>query len=139
MQILPTVAFFFRTDSTDSPDCLPIGLLLSIPVFYFLVFLFFSPLFGCWFHRRKLLLGPGAQAPHFYDHGARICDEPPHFCDVILSKLCFNCLHWFYAMLTVRPFIPCSARHFKKGAKFAGSVGRLMTKMLPVFRGALPP
>ena len=26
-------------------------------------------------------------------------------------------------MLTVRPFIPCSARHFKKGAKFAGSVG----------------
>ena len=27
---------------------------------------------------------------------------PPHFCDVILSKLCFNCLHWFYAMLTNR-------------------------------------
>ena len=26
----------------------------------------------------------------------------PHFCDVILSKLCFNCLHWFYAMLTNR-------------------------------------
>ena len=35
-----TVAFlfFFSTDSTDSPDCLPI--LLSISVFYFLVFLF---------------------------------------------------------------------------------------------------
>ena len=49
-------------------------------------------------HRRKLLLGPGAQAPHFYDHGARLYDEPPHFCDVILSKLCFNCLRWFYAM-----------------------------------------
>jgi len=31
------------TDSTDSPDCLPI--LLSVPEFYFLVFLFFSPLF----------------------------------------------------------------------------------------------
>ena len=33
LQILPTVAylFFFRTDSTDSPDCLPI--LLSISVF----------------------------------------------------------------------------------------------------------
>jgi len=38
----PTVAFlvFFRTDSTDSPDCLPI--LLSISVFYDLVFLFSS-------------------------------------------------------------------------------------------------
>ena len=30
--------FFFRTDSTDSPDCLPI--LLSISVVYFLVLLF---------------------------------------------------------------------------------------------------
>ena len=30
--------FFFSTDSTDSPDCLPI--LLSISVFYFLVFVF---------------------------------------------------------------------------------------------------
>ena len=30
--------FFFMTDSRDSPDCLPI--LLSISVFYFLVFLF---------------------------------------------------------------------------------------------------
>jgi len=45
LHILPTVAFlfFFRTDSMDSPDCLPI--LLSISVFYFfphffLVFLF---------------------------------------------------------------------------------------------------
>ena len=40
LQILPTVAFlfFFRTDSRDSPDCLPI--LLSISVFYILVFLF---------------------------------------------------------------------------------------------------
>jgi len=28
-------------------------------------------------HRRKLSLGPGAQAPHFYDHGARLYDEPP--------------------------------------------------------------
>jgi len=37
-QILPTVAFlfFFRTDSTDFPDCLPI--LWSMSVFYFLVF-----------------------------------------------------------------------------------------------------
>ena len=40
--------------------------------------------------------------PHFYNHGARLYDEPPNFCDVILSKLCFNCLHWFYAMLTNR-------------------------------------
>ena len=70
---------------------------------------------------------------------AYVTSPPPHFCDVILSKLCFNCLHSFYAMLTVRPFIPCSARHFKKGAKFAGSVGHLMTKMLSAFRGASPP
>jgi len=37
-QILPTVAFlfFFRTDSTDSPDCLPI--LLSIAVFLLFTF-----------------------------------------------------------------------------------------------------
>ena len=28
---------------------------------------------------RKLLLGPGAQAPHFYDYGARLYDEPPTF------------------------------------------------------------
>ena len=49
VQIFPTVAFlfFFGADSTDSPDCLPI--LLSISVyFYFLVFLF-PPLFSCWF------------------------------------------------------------------------------------------
>ena len=26
----------------------------------------------------------------------------PHFCDVILYKLCFNCSHWFYAMPTNR-------------------------------------
>ena len=44
---LPTVAFlfFFRTNSTDSADCLPI--LLSMSVFYFLVFLFH--LFSFWF------------------------------------------------------------------------------------------
>ena len=44
----------------------------------------------------------GLKRPHFYDHGACLYDEPPHFCDVILSKLCFSCLHWFYAMLTNR-------------------------------------
>jgi len=40
--ILPTVAFLFfvKTDSTDSPDCLPI--LLSISVFHFLVFFLLS-------------------------------------------------------------------------------------------------
>ena len=100
---------------------------------------------GCYtfVHRRKLLLGPGAQAPPplLWSWGSHIW-RAPHFCDVILSKLCFNCLHWFYAMLTVIPFIPCSARHFKKGAKFAGSVGHLMTKMLsvpdPLTRGSAP-
>ena len=42
LQILPSVAFVFvfKTNSTDSPDCLPI--LLSISVFYYLVFSFFS-------------------------------------------------------------------------------------------------
>ena len=40
LQTLPTVAFlfFFRTDSADSLDHLPIH--LDIPVFYFLAFLF---------------------------------------------------------------------------------------------------
>jgi len=42
LQILPAVAFlfFYRIDSADSPDCLPI--LLSISVFYFLFFFCFS-------------------------------------------------------------------------------------------------
>ena len=39
----------------------------------------------------------------------------------------------------VRPFIPCSARHFCKGAKFAGSVGHPMTKMLSASGGLRPP
>ena len=77
--------------------------------------------------------------PTFMIMGLAYMTSSPHFCDVILSKLCFNCLHWFYAMLAVRPFIPCCARHFKKGAKFAGFVGHRMTKMLSAFRGASPP
>jgi len=35
---LNSFVFFFRTDSTDSPGCLPI--LLSISIFHFLIFLF---------------------------------------------------------------------------------------------------
>ena len=49
LQILPTIVFlfFFRTDSTDFPDCLLI--LLSISVF--LLFSFsVIPLISCWFH-----------------------------------------------------------------------------------------
>ena len=48
LQILPAVAFlfFYRIDSADSPDYLPI--LLSISVFYFLFFPVF-PLFSFWF------------------------------------------------------------------------------------------
>ena len=67
--------------------------------------------------------------------------SPPHFCDVILSKL----FQLFALVLrnadksTVRPFIPCSARHFKKGAKCAGSVGHPMTKMLSASGGLRPP
>ena len=47
LQILPTVAFlfFFRTDSTDSPDCLPA--LLRMSVYYYYFFLFRR--FNCWF------------------------------------------------------------------------------------------
>ena len=52
-------------------------------------------------HRRKLLLGPGAQAPTFMIMGLAYMTSPPTFV-TILSKLCFNCLHWFYAMLTNR-------------------------------------
>ena len=40
--------------------------------------------------------------PTFMIMGLAYMTSPPHFCDVILSKLCFNCLHWFYAMLTNR-------------------------------------
>ena len=48
LQIIPTVAFLFfsETDSTDSLDCLPI--LLSMPVFLFSFFSVF-PLFSCRF------------------------------------------------------------------------------------------
>ena len=47
LQILPTAAFlfFFRTDSTDSPDCSPI--LQSISFLLFSFFLFST--FNCWF------------------------------------------------------------------------------------------
>ena len=40
---------------------------------------------------------------------------------------------------TVRPLIPCSARHFWKGVKFAGSVGHPMTKMLSAYQGGFAP
>ena len=55
-------------------------------------------------HRRKLLLGPGAQAPPptFVIMGLAYMTSPLHFCDVILYKLCFNCSHWLYAVPTYR-------------------------------------
>ena len=40
---------------------------------------------------------------------------------------------------TVGQFIPCSARHFWKGAKFAGSVGHPMTKILSASGALRPP
>ena len=48
LQILPTVAclFFFRTDSTDSLDCLPI--LLSISVFTLVFLLCSLPILHCY-------------------------------------------------------------------------------------------
>ena len=90
--------------------------------------------------RRKLLLGPGAQTPTLMIMGLAYMTSR-HFCDVILPKLCFNCSHWFYAMPTNRQLdhsYPCSARHFWKGAKFAGSVGHPMTKMLSASGGFAP-
>jgi len=46
LQILPTVAFlfFFGTDCTDSPDCLPILLSISVLLFSFSVFFTYSQL-----------------------------------------------------------------------------------------------
>ena len=43
----------------------------------------------------------GLKPPTFMIMGlAYMTSPPPHFCDVIFSKLCFNCSHWFYAMPT---------------------------------------
>ena len=44
----------------------------------------------------------GLKPPTFMIMRLAYMTSPPHFCDVILSKLCFNCLHWFYAMLINR-------------------------------------
>ena len=92
-------------------------------------------------HRRELLLGPGAQAPYFYDHGARLYDELPPHCDVIIVYIVFQ----LFALVlrnadksTVRAFISCSARHFWKTAKFAGSVGHPMIKMFSASGGFAP-
>ena len=76
--------------------------------------------------RRKLLLGPGAQTPTFMIMGLAYMTSR-HFCDVILPTN--RQLDHSY---------PCSARHFWKGAKFAGSVGHPMTKMLSASGGFAP-
>ena len=44
----------------------------------------------------------GLTPPLLWSWGSPIWRAPPHFCDVILSKLYFNCSHWFYAMPTNR-------------------------------------
>jgi len=94
-------------------------------------------------HRRKLLLGPGAQAPpHFYDHGARLYDEPSHFCDVILSKLCFNCSHWFYAVPTNRQLdhsFPAVLDIFGKGLNFPVPLDIQWPKCFQLQRGLIRP
>ena len=46
-------------------------------------------------------LAQGLIPPLLWSWGSPIW-RAPHFCDVIFSKLCFNCLHCFYAMLTNR-------------------------------------
>ena len=64
LQILPTVAFlfFFRTDSTNSPDCLPILLRMSVFIIFFLSAVLIvgsvrywvpSVLWRCWLGGRK--------------------------------------------------------------------------------------
>ena len=52
----------------------------------------------------------------------------------LLALVLLNADKW-----TVKPFIPCSARHFWKGAKFAGSVGHPVTKMLSASGGLRSP
>ena len=57
------------------------------------------------YHRRKTPIGPRGSSPPptFMIMGlAYMTSPPPHFCDVILPKLCFSCSHWFYAMTTNR-------------------------------------
>jgi len=46
----------------------------------------------------------GLKPTHFYDHGARLYDEPPHFCDVILSKFAGSVGHPMTKMLSASAF-----------------------------------
>ena len=92
-------------------------------------------------HRRKLLLGPEAQAPPLlWSWGSPIWRAPP----LLWRDIVLIVFQLFVLVLrnadksTVRPFIPCSARHFCKGTKFAGSVGHPMTKMLSASGGLCP-
>jgi len=92
-------------------------------------------------HRRKLLLGPGAQAPlTFMIMGLAYMTSPTF----LLRDIVYIVFQLFAMVLrnadksTVRPFIPCSPRHSWKGAKFAGSVGHPMTKMLSASGGLRP-
>ena len=96
-----------------------------------------------WTEQRRLVISIGVNSywaqglkpPHFYDRGARLYDEPPHFLwrDIVFQL--FALVLRNSDKLTVRPFIPCSTRHFWTGAKF----GHPMTKMLSASGGLRPP
>ena len=94
-------------------------------------------------HRRKLLLGPGAQAPppNFMIMGLAYMTSPPHFCHVILSKLCFNNYsHWFYAMPTNRQLdhsFPAVLVIFGKGLNLPAPMDIQWLKCF-LLQGALP-
>ena len=93
-------------------------------------------------HRRKLLFGPGAQAPPplLWSWGSTIW-RAPHFCDVILSKLCFNCLHWFYAMLTNRQLehsFPAVLDIFRKGLNLQAPLKIQWPKCFQLQGGSAP-
>jgi len=81
----------------------------------------------------------GLKPTHFYDHGARLYDEPPpHFCDVIFSKLCFNCTHWFYTMPTNRQTIH-SLKWIEKGLNLPAPSDIQWPKCFQLQGGLCPP
>ena len=75
---------------------------------------------------------------------AYMTSPPPNFCDVILSKLCFNCSHWFYAMPTNRQLdnsFPVVLDIFGKGLNLPAPLDIQWPKcfQLQGGEGALPP
>ena len=67
---------------------------------------------------------------------------PPNFCDVILSKLCFNSSHWFYAMPTNRQLdnsFPVVLDIFGKGLNLPAPLDIQWPKCFQLQGGGLRP